>query len=112
MSAPNGRVQVRLDPKDADELRARARALDLDLSGYLRRLWRKGLEAEDTLPSPSDMVLSQLATLVAAEHSLLMLQSFLPDGPRRADAFRGEAVAAAEERLEGLREQLGERRRA
>lgn len=110
MSGAKGRVQVRLEAQESEDLRARARALDMDLSHYLRRLWRKGLEAEEATPSPTDLVLSQLATLVAAEHALLMLQSFLPDGPRRADAFRGEAVAAAEERLEGLREQLGERR--
>jgi hypothetical protein len=109
MAAARARVQVRLAAEDLYDLRARARALDVDLSSYLRRLWRQGRAAEEATPSPTDMVLTQLATLVAAEHSLLMLEGILPDGARRADAFRAEAVAAAEERLEALREQLGER---
>ena len=47
---------------------------------------------------------ASLAALVAAEHSLLMVASVLPEGERRMHELGAKAAAAAEDRLALFRE--------
>ena len=49
-----------------------------------------------------------LATLVAAEHAVLMVASVLPEGERRMRELRPLAARAAEERLALFRDGEGE----
>jgi len=109
VSSRNPRVQVCLRPAELETLRGQARAADLSLSAYLRGLCRlaaveRGREV--------DVRLTALAALVAAEHSLALLEALMPDGVRRSMALREDAVRAAEERLELLRAQLEEQENA
>jgi hypothetical protein len=49
-----------------------------------------------------------LATLVAAEHALLLLAAVMPDGQRRRAELAERAVIAAEDRLAALTEESPE----
>ena len=83
-----------------DELHARLRAYadsrDLCLSSAVRRLVQAGIrqhQAEERLLSIT------LATLVACEQTLLLLETFMPDGKARAARLEEAAVLAAQLRL-------------
>jgi hypothetical protein len=83
-----------------DDLHARLRAYadsrDLSLAAAVRRLLQAGIrqrQAEERLLAIT------LATLVTSEQSLLLLETFLPDGKTRSARLEESAIRAAELRL-------------
>lgn len=108
MSARSPRVQVTLRPDELGRLRKLARKSDLSLSAFLRS---RGLDRGGQVEGRAEeRALTGLAALVAAEHALVLLEAVLPDGVRRSTELREQAILAAEERLEGLRQHLGRNR--
>jgi hypothetical protein len=98
------RYQLRLSPPLASEVEDFARQYGLGLCGALRLLVGRGLAAGRlgaTLPQETP---ATLATLMAAEHAVLMVASVLPDGQYRMHELGPEAAVAAEERLAMFRE--------
>ncbi|MHB8589383.1 MAG: hypothetical protein ACYDA0_11095 [Candidatus Dormibacteraceae bacterium] len=95
-------------PADAEAaVRSYARAQGLGLAPAIRLLVRRSLELEaqrlETL-APAEP-LAALAALIAAEHTVLMVASILPEGERRMRSLGERAAQAAEERLAQLRPQ-------
>jgi hypothetical protein len=95
-------------PADAEAaVRSYARPHGLDLAPAIRLLVRHGLELEAqrlATPTPAEP-LAALAALIAAEHTVLMVASILPEGERRMHSLAERAAQAAEERLALLRPQ-------
>jgi hypothetical protein len=93
-------------PADAEaSVRSYARPAGLGLAPAIRFLVRRGLELETqrlTAPGPAEPLVT-LATLIAAEHAVLMVASILPEGERRMLSLGERAAQAAEERLALLR---------
>ena len=86
------RTTLRLSPGLHAELAAFAHRRGLGLAPAVRLLIARGLKSERITGA-------SLATLVAAEHALLLVSSILPDGARRMNEAAPLAIAAAEERL-------------
>jgi len=83
-----------------DDLHARLRAYadsrDLSLAAAVRRLVQAGIrqhQAEERLLAIT------LATLVACEQTLLLLETFLPDGKARSARLEETAIRGAQLRL-------------
>ena len=77
-------------------LRTYAASNDLSVAAAVRRLVQAGIrqrEAEERLLAIS------LATLVACEQTLLLLESFLPEGKVRSARLEEPAIRAAQLRL-------------
>ena len=101
MATPNPLKEARLIRfRVPDELHARLRAYadsqDQSLAAAARRLLQAGIrrhEAEERLLAIS------LATLVACEQILLLLETFMPDGKVRSRRLEETAIHAAQLRL-------------
>lgn len=104
MPARSPRVQVCFAASELAELRVAAAQADLPLSAYLRLQVLRARRLQGG--REPDLTLASLAGLVAAEHALTLLEAVLPDGARRSIELREDAVRAAAERLESLREQV------
>ena len=98
MSASH-RLHLRLPLALESEIRAFARRHGLGLSPAIRLLVGRGLQIEASVPAASQDSPAALAALTAAEHSVLMVASILPEGQRRMRELSAPAAAAAEERL-------------
>jgi hypothetical protein len=94
---------VRFTAAELELLAARAQRNGLSLSSAVRQLVSAALTTDHPGRPASDSPAS-LAALVAAEHSLLMVASVLPEGQRRMRELAPEAAHAAEERLALVRE--------
>ncbi|MDQ2943782.1 MAG: hypothetical protein M3R21_08970 [Candidatus Dormibacteraeota bacterium] len=94
------RLHIRLSPATRAELLRAAAALGLPLSSVARQLIEAQLERKDSAQlADADRRLVGLATLVAAEHAVLMVASVLPEGERRMRELGSQAASAAEDRL-------------
>jgi hypothetical protein len=96
------RYQVRLPAPLASDLESFAEQHGLGLSTAVRLLVGRGLRVETegraAIDRPQDSPAS-LAALAAAEHSVLMVASVLPEGERRMRSLAERATEAAGERL-------------
>ena len=97
------RLQVSFTAAQRSAVVERARVAGLSLSATVRQLVGAALAIDPPAGTASDSPAS-LAALVAAEHSLLMVASVLPEGERRMHELRARAATAAEERLALFRE--------
>lgn len=89
-------LRVRVPLELHDRLRAYAQAQDLSIAAAARRLVHIGIrqhQAEERLLSIT------LATLIACEHALLLLETLLPDGKVRSARLEEAAIRAAQVRL-------------
>lgn len=85
----------------------RAQRSGASLSATVRDLVISALESgQATEADEADRALVGLGTLVAAEHSLRLLELSLPQLSRRSPQIREEAYASAQARLEELRRHL------
>jgi hypothetical protein len=93
-------------PSDFDaDLRRFARSNGLGVAAALRQLATKALREEAARSANGyGESASTLATLVAAEHAVLMVASVLPEGERRMRELGPQAAIAAEARLAMFRE--------
>jgi hypothetical protein len=101
------RYQLRLPAPLSSELEDFARRHGLGLAPAIRLLVGRGLELEAKWLRPLDSAPDSpaaLAALTAAEHSVLMVASVLPEGQRRMHELAARAAVAAEERLALFRE--------
>ena len=103
------RIDVRLSDALREGLLARARAAGAPLSAVARQLLETALDRQvDKDADSADAALVGLGALVAAEHSLRLLELSFPQLARRSPELRQDAVSAAQVRLEELRRQLEE----
>ena len=98
------RLQVRFDAQLFGPLRERARGSGQSLSATVRDLVCGALDSDRHRPGHNDESTTGLATLVAAEHAVLMVASVLPEGERRMRELGPQAAIAAEARLAMFRE--------
>jgi hypothetical protein len=101
------RILVRFPADQFSELAVAAEASGISRGALVRHLvelGRQGLARQQT----RDVELVALAALLATEQGLELLQQIVPEGRQRAVIAREVAVAAAETRLEQLRDQLAE----
>jgi hypothetical protein len=102
------RYQLRLPSALAGELERYAQSSGLALGAAIRHLVASGLErTQDEERAGTDLL--ALAALAASEHTLRLLEQFVPQGERRSAELRQAALVAAEARLEELRRQLEEK---
>jgi len=103
------RIDVRLSDALREGLLARAQAAGAPLSAVARHLLEAALDRQvDKDADSADAALVGLGALVAAEHSLRLLELSFPQLARRSPELRQDAVSAAQVRLEELRRQLEE----
>jgi len=103
------RLHIRLSQPTRAELARRADADGTPVSVAARQLIEAGLKRTATAEADAtDQALVALSALVAAEHTLRLLEQMVPDGAQLSAQLRGAASAAAEARLEELRAQLDE----
>jgi hypothetical protein len=103
------RLHVRLSQATRSELASRASAAGTPVSVAARDLIEDGLKRRATAEADgADQALVALSALVAAEHTLRLLEATVPNGVRLSAQLRVAASAAAESRLEELRAQLEE----
>jgi hypothetical protein len=101
---PSRRFHLLL-PADFDaDLRRFARSSGLGVAAALRQLATKALREDARSANGHDESASTLATLIAAEHAVLMVASVLPEGERRMRELGPQAAIAAEDRLAMFRE--------
>ncbi len=93
------RLHIRVPARTAADLLARAASHGLTVSAAARQLIQLGLTA-DTGDSPvADHAIVAMSALVAAEHTVLMVASILPEGEQRMHSLAERAAEAAEQRL-------------
>jgi hypothetical protein len=92
------RYQLRLREPLSSELEAFARGRDLGVCPAIQLLLRQALDAESSRAAAAGSP-AALAALLAAEHTLLVVASILPQGRSLIAGLAAEAAAAAEERL-------------
>jgi hypothetical protein len=97
------RLQVRFASAELELVARRARRSGLSLSAAVRELVSSALSTDPPMGTMTDSPAS-LAALLAAEHSLLMVASVLPEGERRMHELNAQAAVAAEARLALFRE--------
>ena len=104
MVLTRGRVRhlkVRVEDQLASDIEAFARNRNLSISDAVRLLAREQLAVEaSSLGNAAALVATGLATLMAAEQALQLLEQFLPDGKRRSLQLAAAAADAARDRLE------------
>jgi len=101
------RVQVSFSSAQLADIVERARLTGAALSATVRELVASALETRVVEEADAaDRALVGLGALVAAEHSLRLLELSLPQLSRRSPELRQEAYASALARLEELRRQL------
>jgi len=98
--SPSRRFHLLLPPELEGRLRDFAASRGVALAVGLRELASKGLTSStgeaDSGASESPLL---LATLLAAEHAVLMVASILPEGERRRRELAAQAAVAAQERV-------------
>jgi len=94
---------VRFASAELELLAQRAGRNGLSLSAAVRELVSSALSTDLPTEAMTDSPAS-LAALLAAEHSLLMVASVLPEGERRMHELNARAAVAAEARLALFRE--------
>lgn len=118
LGAPVGRINLRLARRQHHELRALARHIGLPINATARVLIEEALAARASLGAPvSDREFAHqtsdpsvaLATLLAVEQTLLLLETIVPDGAESAVRLLPVAGMAARDRLSsaGLNERAG-----
>jgi hypothetical protein len=101
------RLDIRLSDALREGLIARARAAGAPLSAIARQLLESALDRQaDKDADAADAALVGLGALVAAEHTLRLLELSFPQLGRRSPELRQEAIGVAQARLEELRHQL------
>jgi hypothetical protein len=105
------RLDIRVSDALCERLLARARAAGAPLSATARQLLETAIDRQvDKDADSADAALVGLGALVAAEHSLRLLELSFPQLARRSPELRQDAISAAQTRLEELRRQLDEGR--
>ena len=100
------RFHLRL-PIDLEErLRAVARANGIAMAAAIRQFAAEGLASVGAGHEPKSEESVQLATLLAAEHAVLMVASILPEGERRKQELAAQAGIAAQERIAAVEADL------
>jgi len=95
------RFHLRLPPDLEARLRDFAASQGVALAVALRELAAQGLASTHREPDPRPAESPLLvATLLAAEHAVLMVASILPEGERRRLQLSAQAAVAAQERIE------------
>ena len=97
--SPPKRFHLFLPPHLDEQLRGFAQSRGIALAVAIRELAAQGLasaSATDSRPAESPLL---LATLLAAEHAVLMVASILPEGERRRRELAAKAADAAQERI-------------
>jgi len=105
------RFQVRFEAGCHAELLARASASSLSVAALVRHLVERSLAADRSVATrlaDNERDIVGLAALVAAEHTLRLLELAVPDGARRSTVLRADALAAAEARLDELQLRINE----
>ena len=98
------RIHVRLSTTTRIDLTRRAAAMGLAPSSAARQFIEVGLARQAAGEvADADGGLVGLATLIAAEHAVLMVASVLPEGEHRTRSLAERAAQAADERLGRLR---------
>jgi hypothetical protein len=92
------RVHLQLPSELEQAVRTVGQEHGLRLGPALRMVLRRGLDGEHAIESCRDCP-TGLAALVAAEQTLLLVASILPQGRSLVGGLAAEAVAAAEQRL-------------
>ncbi len=101
------RVQVSLSSAQRHAVGDRAERTGASLSSTVRELVAAALQDRAVEEADAaDRALVGLGALVAAEHSLSLLELSFPALGRRSPELRQEAYASAQARLEELRRQL------
>ncbi len=101
--SPSRRFHLLLPSELEARLHEFADGHGLSLAAALRELVGHGLagdEGQTEARRAGSPLL--LATLLAAEHAVLMVASVLPEGDRRRTELAAKAAAAAQERIEVL----------
>lgn len=96
------RLQTKVRPAQAERVAAYAQAHLLTTSAALRVLLARALE-EDPLRTTEQVA---LASLVAAEHAVLIVGALFPEGDERPRRLAEQALQAAERRLAQLADRL------
>jgi hypothetical protein len=107
------RLQLRLPAELTANLEHCARQSGISVCALVRLVLEDAVTSKPNTASdilgargaPDDQV-PALAALVAAEHALRLLETFLPSGAERSAAVRATALVGAEARLEELRRHL------
>ena len=98
--SPSRRFHLLLPPDLEGRLRDFAASRGVALAVAVRELAAQGLaswaDAPASVRAESPLL---LATLLAAEHAVLMVASILPEGERRCRELAAQAAAAAQERI-------------
>ena len=97
--SPSRRFHLLLPPDLEGRLRDFAASRGVALAVGLRDLAAQGLASFDGGPVPRTVDPVLLATLLAAEHAVLMVASILPEGERRRTELAAQAAVAAQERI-------------
>jgi hypothetical protein len=97
---PSRRFHLFLAPDFESRLRDFAERRGVTLAAALRECASEGLAGSDSErdPRPAESPLI-VATLLAAEHAVLMVASILPEGDRRRRELAAQASVAAQERI-------------
>ena len=98
--SPSRRFHLLLSPDLERRLRDFARSRGVALAVVIRELADQGLASSngEAGPRAAESPLL-LATLLAAEHAVLMVASILPEGERRKTELAAQAAVAAQERI-------------
>ncbi len=98
--AQSTRLQVRLEAELLGRVHFYARERALGLSPAVRQLLVRGLTADGTQQQTAG---AAVAGLLAAEQTLKLLETIVPDGSARSARAGELAVAAAERRIDAVR---------
>lgn len=89
-------LRIRITGPTYERLRAAAAAEDISVSALVRSLLHSvGAQPGEPGSAPG----AQLAAVVSAEHTRLLIELLLPDGERRSRALRERAADAAAQRV-------------
>ena len=94
-------LKVRLEDQLAQDIETFARGRNLSVSDAVRLLAREQLTAvANGAGNAVALAATSLATLMATEHVLKLLQVIVPQGATRSLELEGDAADAARDRLE------------
>ena len=110
-SGRSRRVQVRYTEVDWLHLSQMARDRDLPLTSLIRGLTRAAM-ASDMTARLDQMEVVAVASLMAAEHCLRLVEAVFPGAGRRSDEVGRSARVRALERVDEVRRDLEEARPA
>ncbi|HEX2681252.1 MAG TPA: hypothetical protein VHQ03_08155 [Candidatus Dormibacteraeota bacterium] len=96
------RVHLQLPSDMEQEVREVGRQHGVGLGAAVRVLLRRGLDTEGTFGRSCHDCAAAVASLIAAEHSLLVVASILPQGRSLIVGLAADAATAAAERLASI----------